>query len=95
MKIPSDGLGEIQYMWVGMSKKVYKEMVKEMNIISSQEDASQQQCSSEVCYHSFILLCTSNLFIILNTNFQLFCCRKENKTELNQHIIHENKEEKG
>jgi hypothetical protein len=51
-------------MSVGMSKKVYKEMVKEMNIIASQEEASQQQRASEVCNHSFILLCTSNLIII-------------------------------
>jgi hypothetical protein len=33
MKIPSDERGEIQYMPVGMSKRVYKEMVKEVNII--------------------------------------------------------------
>jgi predicted ribosome-associated RNA-binding protein Tma20 len=63
-------------MLVGMSKKVYKEMLKEMKIISSQEDVSKQQHASEVCDHSFILLCISNSFIILNTNFQLFCHRK-------------------
>jgi len=40
MKIPSDICGDNQYMPVGMSKKVYKEMVKEMNIIASHEDAS-------------------------------------------------------
>jgi hypothetical protein len=33
MKIPSDKQGESQYMLVGMSKKMYKEMVKEINII--------------------------------------------------------------
>jgi hypothetical protein len=83
-------------MSVGMSKRVYKEMVKEMNIIASQEDASQQQRASEVCDHSFIFLCTcTNLFIILNTNFQLFCCRKENKMEPNQHIRQDDKEKKG
>ena len=82
-------------MSVGISKRVYKEMVKEMNIIASQEDASQQQRASEVCDHSFILLCTSNSFIILNTNFQLFCCKKENKLEPIQHIRHDDKEEKG
>jgi hypothetical protein len=64
MKIPSEKRGEIQYMPVGMSKRVYIEMVKEMNIIASQEDVSQQQRASKVCDHSFILLCTSNLFII-------------------------------
>jgi hypothetical protein len=49
-------------MLVAMSKKVYNEMVKEMNIIASQEETSQQlQCESEVCNHSFILLCTLNL----------------------------------
>jgi hypothetical protein len=42
VKIPDDKQGEIQYMLVGMSKRVYKEMVKEMNIITSREDASQQ-----------------------------------------------------
>jgi hypothetical protein len=63
MQIPRDKRGENQYMLVGMSKKVYKEMVKEMNIIASQEEPSQQQCASEVCNHSFILLCTSNLII--------------------------------
>jgi hypothetical protein len=46
MKIPSDKQGESQYMSVGMPKKVYKEMVKEMNIISSHVDASQQQHAS-------------------------------------------------
>jgi hypothetical protein len=63
-----------------------------MNIIASQEDASQQQRASEVCDHSFIILCKSNLFIILNTIFQLFCCRKENKMEPDQHIRQDNKE---
>jgi hypothetical protein len=46
MKIKSDKRGEIQYMLVGMSKKVYKVIVKEMNIIASQEEASQQQHAS-------------------------------------------------
>ena len=35
MKIPKDKWGEHQYMLVGRSQNVYKEMVKEMNIISS------------------------------------------------------------
>jgi hypothetical protein len=63
MKIPSNKQGESRYMPIGMSKKVYKEMVKEMNIIASQEEASQRR-ASEVCNHSFILLCTSNLIIL-------------------------------
>jgi hypothetical protein len=36
---------------VGMSKKVYKEMVKEIRIIESQEELSQQQCASNICNH--------------------------------------------
>ena len=64
VKIPSDKRGEIQHMLVGMFKRVYKEKVKEINIIASQEDASQQQRASEVHDHSFILLCTLNLIII-------------------------------
>jgi hypothetical protein len=35
MKIPKDQRADIQNMPVGMSKKVYKEMVKEMDIIAS------------------------------------------------------------
>ena len=35
MKIPKDEQDDIQNMSVGMSKKVYKEMVKEMDIIAS------------------------------------------------------------
>jgi hypothetical protein len=38
-------------------------MVKEMNAIASQEEPFQQQHASEVCNHSFILLCTLNLII--------------------------------
>jgi len=34
-----------------MSKKVYKEMVKEIGIIASQEEQSQQQHASNVCDH--------------------------------------------
>jgi len=83
MQVPRNKRGENQYMLVGVSKKMYKEMVKEMNIIVSHEDASQQQRAPKVCDHSFILLCTSNLFTKLNTNFQFFCCRKENKMEPN------------
>jgi hypothetical protein len=60
MEIPSDKQGEIQYISVRISKKVCKETIKEINIIASQEDASQQQRASEICDHSFILLCTLN-----------------------------------
>jgi hypothetical protein len=48
MKIPKDQRADIQNMPVGMSKKVYKEMVKEMDIIASQEEPSQQQRASNV-----------------------------------------------
>jgi hypothetical protein len=34
-----------------MAKKMYKEMVKEMIIIASKEEPSQQQCASNVCIH--------------------------------------------
>jgi hypothetical protein len=54
MKITRDKLGENQHMSIGMSKKMYKEMVKEMNIIASREEAFQKQCASEICNHSFI-----------------------------------------
>ena len=33
--------------------------------------------------------------LVLNINFQVFSCRKENKMELIQHIKHNDKEEKG
>jgi hypothetical protein len=47
MQILSDKRGKKQYLLVGMSKKVYKEMVKEMNIIASQQEPSHQlQCAS-------------------------------------------------
>ena len=35
MKIPKDERGDIRNVPVGMSKKVYKEMVKEIDIIAS------------------------------------------------------------
>jgi hypothetical protein len=35
MNIPKDKRWEKKYMPIGMSKKVYKKMVKEMDIISS------------------------------------------------------------
>ena len=95
MKIPKEKWGDQQNMSVGMSKKVYKEIVKEMNIISSREEPYQQEHASEVCNHWFILLCTSNLIISWITNFQLLCCRNENKMEPTQHIGKYDKEEKG
>ena len=51
MKISKDEGGNIRNMLVGMSKKVYKEMVKEMDIIASHEQPSQQQCASNVIYN--------------------------------------------
>ena len=52
MKISKDERFNIINMPVGMSKKVYKEMVKEMDKIASQEEPSQQQHSSNViCNH--------------------------------------------
>ena len=41
MKIWKDKQDDIKNMPVGMSKKVYKEMVKEMEIIASHEESSQ------------------------------------------------------
>jgi hypothetical protein len=41
MKISKDQRSDIQNMSVGMSKKLYKEMVKQMDIIASQEEPSQ------------------------------------------------------
>jgi hypothetical protein len=63
MKIPRDKQRKNKCMLVGMSKKLYKEMVKEMNIIALQEESSQQQLTSKVCNHPFIILYTLNLII--------------------------------
>ena len=41
----------IRNMSVGMSKKVCKEMVKEMDIIASHEEPSQQCASNVRCNH--------------------------------------------
>ena len=41
MNIQKEKLGNLKFMLVGMSKKVYKEMVKEMNIIASRKESSQ------------------------------------------------------
>ena len=52
MKISKDERANIINMSVGMSKMVYKEMVKEMDKIASQEEPSQQQLASNViCNH--------------------------------------------
>ena len=52
MKISKDERVDIKNMPVGMSKKVYKEMVKEMDKIALQEEPSQQQRASNViCNH--------------------------------------------
>ena len=52
MKISKDEQADIINMPIGMSKKVYKEMVKEMEKISSLEEPSQQQGASNIiCNH--------------------------------------------
>ena len=52
MKISKDEQAYIINMSVGMCKKVYKEMVKEMDKIASHEDPSQQKRASNViCNH--------------------------------------------
>ena len=48
MKISKAEGVDIRNMPVGMSKKVYKEMVKEIDKIASQEEPSQQQHASNV-----------------------------------------------
>ena len=49
MTIPNDQHVDMQNMSIGMSKKVYKGMVKEIDIITSLKKPSQQ-----CCYHSVI-----------------------------------------
>ena len=52
MKISKDEGADIRNMPVGMSKKVYNEMVKEIDIISLHKEPSQQQLDSIViCNH--------------------------------------------
>ena len=51
MKISKDERADIINMLVGMSKEVYKEMVKEMEIIASHEEPSQKQCASNVIWN--------------------------------------------
>ena len=48
MKISKHERVDIRNMPVGMAKKVYKDMVKEMDKITSQEEPSQQQRASNV-----------------------------------------------
>ena len=48
MKISKDERANIINMPVGMSKKVYKDVVKEMEKIALQEEPSQQQRVSNV-----------------------------------------------
>ena len=51
MKIKDERV-DIRNMPVGMSKKVYKEIIKEMDKIASREEPSQQQRTSNViCNH--------------------------------------------
>ena len=52
MKISKDEQADIRNMPVGMSKKVYMAMVKEMDIIALHEKPSQQQHDSNIiCNH--------------------------------------------
>ena len=52
MKITKDERADIRNIPLWMSKKVYKEIVKEMDIIASHEEPSQQQRASYViCNH--------------------------------------------
>ena len=48
MNISKNERVDIRIMPIEMSKKVYKEMVKEMDKIASQEEPSQQKCASNV-----------------------------------------------
>ena len=54
MKIPKDEWGDMWNVPIGVSKKVYNEMVKEIDIIASQEDPYQYQCASNVWNHCFL-----------------------------------------
>ena len=60
MEIPHDERGDMRNVSVGVCKKVYKESVKEIDIIASQEDPSQQQHASNVWNHYFLGLYKSN-----------------------------------
>ena len=77
MKISKDEWADIINMPVGMSKKVYKEMVKEMDIIWSMRAISTTPCFK----------CNmKSLNLTLNINFEVFFCRKEKKMEPIQHM---------
>ena len=54
MKISKDEWVDIKNMSVRMSKKVYKEMVKKMDIIASHEEPSKQQRASNVICNNLI-----------------------------------------
>ena len=56
MKISKDEWSNTKNIPVRMSKKVYKDMVKEMDIIASHEDPSQQQLASNVICNHWILI---------------------------------------
>ena len=62
MKISKNERVDIKNMPVGMSKNVYKVMVKEMDKIASQEESSQQQRASNVIWNHLIIwsLITTN-----------------------------------
>ena len=61
MKISKYEQADIRNMPIGMSRKVYKEMVKEVDKIASQEEPYQQQCASNViCNHVIFRLGTIN-----------------------------------
>ena len=96
-KISKDERDDIGNMPIGISKKVYKETVKEMDKIALQEEPSQQQRASNViCNHwIFRSLDTINKQFSININFQVVSCRKEKKMEPIQHIKQDDKEEKG
>ena len=52
MKISKDERADIRNIPVGMSKKVYKEVFKEMEKIASEEESYQQQrVSNVICNH--------------------------------------------
>ena len=60
LKIPKDEWGDIQNIAVGMSKNVYKEIVKDIYIIASHEEPYQQQRASNVWNLWFLWLYTSH-----------------------------------
>ena len=70
MKIWKDEWANIKNMLVGMSKKVFKEMVKEMDKIALQEEPSQQQRASNV-------ICNHWIFWSLGTINQQFSIKYE------------------